>query len=218
MPRRKTQKRRMTRRRKFPTRRTNLQGLVSGFPKTRRVAMRYVTSKELTSSSGTLVNHNFRANGTFDPDVSGIGHQPMGFDIWTPLYNHMIVLSSKISVKVLTRGGQTSIAGIFLNDDSVMPYTTFEGYLEAKRGVQQTITPGFPNRMSTTFSAKRFFNVTDLKDNFGRLGSNVGLNPTEQAVFSVYYQDLTGATNTCTFITTIDYIVEYSEPKDQLQS
>lgn len=41
---------------------------------------------------GDVVYHNFNAAGVFDPDRSGGGHQPMGFDQLMPLYNQYRVL------------------------------------------------------------------------------------------------------------------------------
>lgn len=48
----------------------------------------------------------FTVNGMFDPDVTGVGLQPMGFDEWTAFYTHYEVLASTITVYA---NNQTSI-------------------------------------------------------------------------------------------------------------
>lgn len=40
----------------------------------------------------------FSANGLYDPDITGIGHQPRGFDQIMALYDHYVVIASKITV------------------------------------------------------------------------------------------------------------------------
>lgn len=216
---RKTYRRKTYRKKRYPTRRTNLQGLVSGFPKSRTVSMRYVQKNTLTSTVGTLGVNTYRANGPFDPDRTGTGHQPMGWDVWAGLYNHATVISSKISVKILTTHGQSSACGIYLNDDNVLPYASFEGFLEAKRGTSKMVTAQRNAvGMSTTFNAKRFFNIADVKDNIDRIGSSIAGVPAEECFYNIYYQDLNGLTNDATMVVTIDYIVTFAEPRDQAQS
>lgn len=56
------------------------------------VTMRYSTSFTLDPAATTNpAIRNFRANGMFDPDATGIGHQPRGFDQLMALYDHYIV-------------------------------------------------------------------------------------------------------------------------------
>lgn len=46
-----------------------------------------------------IASRTFNANSLFDPDSTGVGHQPRGFDQWSTLYNKYVVLSSTIHVK-----------------------------------------------------------------------------------------------------------------------
>jgi hypothetical protein len=50
------------------------------FPRNWRRVLRYVDAVTLTSTSGGQAYYQFRANSLFDPDLSGTGHQPRGFD------------------------------------------------------------------------------------------------------------------------------------------
>lgn len=206
-----------------PANRVNNMGFVSGMPKTRRAYLRYSDSTiELESVLGGISTHKFRANSVYDPDFTSAGHQPMGYDNWALLYNHYVVVGCKISIKSV--GGQTiaptaGAMGIYISDDTALPYTTLDGFVEAKRGVYRTMTYQRNTvNMSTTFSAKKFFNVSDLKDNYTRLGATVGANPAEVAMLNVYYFDLEGNTTQQRAQVTIDYIVDFSEPKDLTQS
>lgn len=52
----------------------------------------------------------FRGNGCFDPDITGSGAQPTGFDQYMALYKNFRVIRSKIRVSVLS-GSTAAAAG-----------------------------------------------------------------------------------------------------------
>jgi len=47
-------------------------------------------------------------NGLFDPDVTGVGAQPLGFDQWAGLYQRYRGLASAIEVNINTPGASTN--------------------------------------------------------------------------------------------------------------
>lgn len=54
-------------------------------------------SSSLTGLSGTGVN--FSLNGLYDPDVSGTGHQPRGFDQWAALFKRYKVFKAEVELR-----------------------------------------------------------------------------------------------------------------------
>jgi len=50
------------------------------FPRNWRRVLRYADTVTLTSTVGGQAFYQFRVNSLFDPDLSGTGHQPRGFD------------------------------------------------------------------------------------------------------------------------------------------
>lgn len=184
--------------------------------------MRYTDHLELTSTAGVLTSTVYRANSVFDPFQPTGGHQPMGYDEWALLYNHYIVLGSKVSVQFLQDGSPTGAVavGVYLDDTSSSGYTSADEYIEAKKGSYCLIPFGDRrNRTCTSrFSAKKFFKVKDLQDNMTRLGAPVGTNPDEEAMYHIWMQCYNSTTDTLQVQITIDYIVEFSEPKSLAQS
>lgn len=67
------------------------------------VKLRY--SAILTFSAGNVIEplgiseYVFRGNSIFDPDFSGSGNQPYGFDQWTDIYSNYLVYGSKFTVE-----------------------------------------------------------------------------------------------------------------------
>lgn len=59
-----------------------------------------------TSSTNTLptsVNgfYQFKANSIYDPDQTGVGHQPLGRDTWASIYNYYKVLETNIKLEII---------------------------------------------------------------------------------------------------------------------
>lgn len=114
-PRRKTRtirKRRVTRRRR--PRRTNSRAAMvraptpvtsflafpsnhrpRGLPESKRVKLRYAFSFNFTKTTGDQwVTHSFNGNSVYDPDRSGVGHQPRFYDQMSQLYSKYFVHGS----------------------------------------------------------------------------------------------------------------------------
>lgn len=230
MPRRKHTRRRR-RRKPYPPgkRSTWRKGYVprtlrSGFPPSQVVKHRYIQYNSMDTIGPVAVLQKFRANSVFDPDFTGLGHQPMNRDLYASLYDHYIVLSAKITVKAYSAeslSNSPTLMYIELLDTNTSAATN---YIEAMEG-RQTKWRILNTRESTptlshTFSTKRFFGVTDVDDNTKRLGASKGDNPSEDAIFNIGVIPMDGANNAdpVHILTTIEYIVKWSEPIPQVQS
>jgi len=74
-----------------------------GFPDRMITKLRYVDNLELTANAGVVAANVFRLNSCFDPDLSGVGHQPMYYDqfagaVGSGPYSRYRVVSAKINV------------------------------------------------------------------------------------------------------------------------
>lgn len=65
-----------------------------------RTKLRYTQLNSITSTSGAIVQQLFNGNSLFDPDRTGTGHQPQGFDQYMLLYQRYIVKGCAIRVHV----------------------------------------------------------------------------------------------------------------------
>jgi len=109
--------RRRTRRIKGRVPQTLIQRAPTGHPFPQRYVtkLRYV-SDAITVTTGTSYDRIFRGNGCFDPDATGAGHQPMGFDQLAGIYSRYRVLGAKITMRVVpvdaTAGRQNMYFGV----------------------------------------------------------------------------------------------------------
>jgi hypothetical protein len=81
----------------FSSNMLSASGLAGGFlPDEITVTLRYAEVQEYTAS--TSHNQIYRGNGPYDPDSTGIGVQPLGFDELSALYSYHRVISSSVDV------------------------------------------------------------------------------------------------------------------------
>ena len=192
---------------------------VGAFSDAQIVKLRYVDrftlDPNLTSTAGDYV---FSANGLFDPNVTGIGHQPLGFDQWMAMYDHYTVLGSRATLQVVnnqTAIGDSLFVGISLKDESAADTTDFITVMEQNKAKTRLLSNGTGSatnaRVSHNFSAKKFFH-TDVKDRPDLRGT-VAANPAEQAYYHCFASSLNGNDNPNIVAAsiTIEYIVLLTE-------
>lgn len=190
-----------------------------GMPRIGRARLRYVELSTITGTSGALSTTKFRAGGVFDPRFASGGHQPMAFDQWASLFNHYVTVGSKCTVTFSPNTDVNTMVGVYV-DSTTTTYNSWIEFAEAKMGYQKMIADDERTKIiSVNYSAKKFFNLTDIKDNVTRLGAAVTENPDEDAFFIVYIQATDEATTVVVQAKVqIDYIVDFSEPKSLAQS
>lgn len=197
---------------------TRYRGLPA-IPTKAKIRFRYgIQNVELSSLLGVQDYHTFVANGCYDPDLSGGGHQPFGWDQWSIFFNKYVVRSSKIRAYFTSDGTANGVAGIYLSDGVAHP-GDISAMIEAKRG---TLT--FINNQRTaakavsTFSCKKFFNVANVRDVSPQYGALTGTNPSDQAHFIVWYESTGLTSSTVTFHALMEFIVDFAEPVAMTQS
>lgn len=107
MPKRKYVKSR-SRKRTFKRRRRSRRSALTRLPgmlgKTFKQKFRYVEQITLNPTIGTPATYSFRLNDLYDPNYTGVGHQPIGFDQVMNFYNHFTVIGAKIKATFVSNG------------------------------------------------------------------------------------------------------------------
>lgn len=207
----------------------NRPTLGSGFPASKFVRLRYCDTIQMSAAAaGTIDIHNYAANALYDTDITSTGHQPLGFDQWAAIYNHYTVVGSKLTARVVAASVNNNLApvvvAIKITDDGVPP-TSMTGIMEQGMSsyrlfnAQANSNPGVIRK---NFSLRKFFGIKDVKDVRTRYGATVGSNPDDLAYFTICVGTAGGVTmsdaKTVTVDLTLDFIVQFTEPKDLPQS
>lgn len=198
-----------------------------GFPAKTIMTHKYVDTISLSTPAlaGYSV-YKFRANGIYDPDQTGAGHQPMGFDQMSALYNHWQVIGSKISYRIArgsvgdpaaTRGATLQVA-TYLDDDTTAPIS-YSALLEQNRVRSYMFgSSDFEGnsdrtvRLTNKFSARKQFGTGSLAK-VDLMGS-ASADPTEQSLFVLAYTSDSVTPQPFVVQVQIDYIVVWTEVKD----
>lgn len=69
--------------------------------------------------------YSFRLNSLFDPDFTGTGYQPLGFDQFSALYGRYAVQRTRFSIAYANTTSQPIRVGYFISPQSTVPATSW---------------------------------------------------------------------------------------------
>ena len=190
-----------------------------GFPKKMVMTHKYNQLFTLTStaSSAVPIKQVFSCNGLYDPDVTGAGHQPMYFDQMTALYDHYVVIGSKIDLKITAVGSSlpTAIVTLWIDDDNTLTNNRIDYFIETGTASRCMVpqNSGSTFSLSKKWSAKKFFGKGVLANT--DLQGTIGTNPAEQSSFVISMIAVDQFTTTIVAVEAlITYIAVWKELKD----
>jgi len=161
-------------------------------PNNFHAVLRYYDNYQMTPGSQVQVQQ-FRLNSLNDPDFTGTGHQPMGYDQFSSMYTEWCVTACRVTIEANLTNLAANIADVGVNrvvaaffatgNDTTVPTTVLQA-VENHNAVFHKMT-GYQNRWSHTVQVDnpRFFG-------FGRrqylidsdFTGQVGSNPTRWVV------------------------------------
>lgn len=183
------------------------------------VKLRYVDNRILNSTAIALGRYVYSCNNCYDPDYSGTGHQPLGYDEWSQLYTYYKVLGAKITINAVNGTGEPQIIHLLRQDDPA-PTGGMTALMEQPYGKWVALAGSLGGRSNTvlrhTYSARKQFPNLYRDDS---LRANIGSSPAEQMywVISTQRTDAAGTADMAISVN-IEYIVEFSVPKVLVQS
>lgn len=187
-----------------------------GVPQKSRRKLTYSETINLTSSSGVLSNYVFTGNGLFDPNATGTGHQPYGYDQLSIIYNNYRVIGAKCHVDIVNNGTQTAIqhVGCVAAKSAVFPTLVLSTMYEKGRGKHMAMLgANSRDRFKTTISAstKSIWAVKDIADDV-KFSATTIANPTNLWYFHIFNQSVNTTTTGVWANVVIEYMVEYFNP------
>lgn len=144
------------------------------------------------SVGGVAASYVFRLSSIFDPDFTGVGHQPVGHDQLEPLYERYQVWKVDFHVEFANRSTtENQRVGYRISDSSS---TSSDPDVNVENGncEWRLITPGGDSKMFTgTVQVPKVHGVSYKQymsnDDYG---ANFGNNPAEEAYFHLWADGL----------------------------
>lgn len=176
----------------------------------------------LNPGVGTAASHVYSCNGVYDPDITGVGHQPLGFDQFSLLYDHYTVIGSKISVTFVNKDTTlTQMVGIRISDTA----STDNNFARTvENGTMTWAVLGADGKgdnkvtLSKAVSIKKFMGRPNILSEDELRGTIIS-NPLDQCYFHIMAGE-TGLSDPSTvkIIVKIEYVTVFTEPKVLAQS
>lgn len=156
----------------------------------------------------------FRANSLFDPDFTGTGYQPIGFDEWSAFYNRYRVKESRVRAVFSTSGSLPCCVGITFNHASSgamtfsnnigEPYTTWNM-------VGATGSP--PVNVERRVSVRDYFGIRSNYPLDEDYTASVSGNPS-RVLFAHVWANTTSSAGACTAFVELEFECEFYERVD----
>lgn len=189
-----------------------------GISNTKRVRLTYGTFFEVPLNALEHASYVYLANGMYDPDYTGTGHQPKYFDQWGALYKRYLVFGSKIYVE---NGDNSEFGGpkhvhchISTNGDPVKKLGQYvSSHIENKGSYTKSLITGSKNVVKRKLNVRKFAKVRNLRDELNwQAGTNA--DPEKKIYFIVEWN--TDALLSASFrvYVRIIYDVLFMEPTD----
>lgn len=178
------------------------------FPPMQRAVLRYCDDVSFNAGQASVQHKLFRANSIFDPDATGVGHQPYGHDEYQNIYNHYRVDKSIIT---LTSGGTgtNNILGIGVQADATLVASATT--CRERKGTTFSTLSSYaqPAKLTNSWTKKSTF-PNDADGYTAPFGSN----PSEEVFFDCFACGngiVDPGTIACTV--TVTYYVTMYEPR-----
>lgn len=195
------------------------RAVLSSFPANRRVKLHYSETGSFACTAGAVGSYLFSLNDCYDPNYSGTGHQPLGFDQWSVFYRSYIVEKAKVRVEILNYSAFQAVAGVLLDNNASIPATgdtIMEQPTAESRLVFAQNPPYTPPQVFTkSVNMSEWFNVPNVLDDVQRFGAKTSASPSNICYLAIWGREL-GASNTTNiyFKVLLEQTVVFSEPND----
>jgi hypothetical protein len=194
---------------------------VFGFPDRLMTKLRYADVYNLASTVGSIGKQVIRWNSTFDPDLTGTGHQPLYRDTYASIYDHYAVIRAKITVRFDNPNAAIPFVCGMVTDDDSSSSSTWQTLIEQSHGRASSLTNLAGSHSSQVFTATwdaaSVLNIDPFSDETYK--TSVGGNPTEDSNLIIWSLPFDGtSTATIQVYITLEQEVLWTELTTPTQS
>lgn len=160
----------------------------TGLPDTLRVRLHYSELVEMTSAND-IKNYIFRGNSLYDPNYTGVGHQPLYYDTYTSMYQKYRVLGSKITCKFINNTSQcAAVAVIVPNTDAlnVLNYASIRELPRSKATPPIPVSARYAHTFSSIASTRQVCGISSAEQWDEEWAGTSGSNPSQVWYWNIF--------------------------------
>lgn len=162
---------------------------INPFPNTKIARHRYVGNITLSNEANVTGSYLFMVNSMYDPDYTGVGHQPYFRDEMAAWYTNYTVLNCYIKVTPSQDVVDPINVGIVISKYGALVTsreTNLEQYPHTKPYIPSLCS--YPKTIVANFNARKFYHASSVKDiiNDDSYKTAVGSNPSVP-VYAIIY-------------------------------
>lgn len=190
-----------------------------GFPDKIMGRVRYHSSGPLTVGGGAIAKYVFRWNSTFDPDYTGVGHQPLFRDTFAAIYDQYAVVRATAKITFINSSNLPFYVG-HVTDDDPTTSTLLDTLCEQTHCVHKVI-PALTGSLSScvmnaSWDCKKILQIDPYTSELYKTA--VGSNPTEESTLTLWALSSDASAASVFFDIELTYEVLWTELTTPVQS
>jgi len=153
----------------------------------------YCDQASYDATVSTVAYNCYRANSVFDPDLTGAGHQPMGYDQYSALYHCWVVPAVHLECTITPGSAATQgvVYGAFWQDQPTIVSTDVNVLRELRKGPVEFFVPGngTPKTLRVSFDNYRYYSLSQMayiEQGANGFGGCVDVNPARGSYLFVW--------------------------------
>jgi hypothetical protein len=190
-------------------------------PDSVRVKLPFTQTLTPGTTSGGLYLYQYRGNSGFDPDYTGVGLQPNGFDQWSQFYNTYVVLGSELLVEFIagTAGVTELVVVPSFNTASAANTKEAAGWRYAKTHLNVTGSNGTYTKVVSQMSTAQICGVPEEEiTNDSDFSATVSSSPANNQTWywNIYVQNVNGTVTLADVLRVTLYLdIKFMAPSQQ---
>jgi len=199
---------------------TRIPGTI--LPDKLQVKLPYTERYDILTAAGSAAYQRMSGNSAYDPDYTGAGQQPLGFDEWKAFYTKYVVKGSKCDVQIVPVGSNYSYESVLVpfpgtSASASSNLDNLKAMQYAKWGVSQT--SGNLRRMSTYMDTTKLYGKPNITDEIDpAFSALIGSDPAEEWTWQIGVQPCDRASTVyCVVYVKMTYYITFFDRTPLLQ-
>jgi hypothetical protein len=184
------------------------------FPREMKITMKYSDLRSFTTSGATANDKLFNLNSINDPDFTGVGHRPAGYNEWAAFYNRYRVDHCKVRFCVSYTSADSLICAV-LGNNSTTALTVPNDVLESP-----LVRSKHYSKNAAAISITKNYDLANLNgvsrmvyNDDDRYSSPFGSDPTEKLMLHTMLFDPAGNNVVVNCSVELEFMVTLFDPR-----